>query len=84
MRTMSMTTAGLARKTADWKPTPSRHPTRVGRRPPGRQASTAITWARAVVETVKKAAKELVKERFLLQQDADAFIGAAEASDVLK
>jgi hypothetical protein len=36
------------------------------------------------VKAVKKAAKELVKERFLLQEDADAFIGAAEASDVLK
>jgi Alpha/beta hydrolase domain len=36
------------------------------------------------VKAVEKAAKELVKERFLLQEDADAFISAAEASDVLK
>jgi hypothetical protein len=36
------------------------------------------------VKAVRKAAKELVKERFLLQEDADAFISAAEASDVLR
>jgi hypothetical protein len=36
------------------------------------------------VKAVRKAAKDLVRERFLLQEDADAFIGAAEASDVLK
>jgi hypothetical protein len=36
------------------------------------------------VKAVKKAAKDLVRERFLLQEDADAFISGAEASDVLK
>jgi hypothetical protein len=36
------------------------------------------------VTAVEKAAKELVKERFLLPEDALTFIQAAEASDVLK
>jgi hypothetical protein len=36
------------------------------------------------VKAVQKAAKELVKERFLLQQDADAFVAAAEASTILQ
>jgi hypothetical protein len=36
------------------------------------------------VKAVKKAAKQLEHERFLLEEDADAFISAAEASDVLK
>jgi len=36
------------------------------------------------VKAVAKAAQELVHERFLLQDDADTFIQAAQASDVLK
>ncbi len=36
------------------------------------------------VKAVAKAANELVRERFLLQQDAEAFVQAAESSDVLK
>jgi len=36
------------------------------------------------VKAVEKAARDLVRERFLLQQDADAFIAAAEASTVLQ
>lgn len=36
------------------------------------------------VKAVEKAAGELVNERFLLKADADAFINAAKASDVLK
>jgi hypothetical protein len=36
------------------------------------------------VRAVKKAAHELVEERFLLRVDADADIGAAEASNVLQ
>jgi Alpha/beta hydrolase domain len=36
------------------------------------------------VDAVKKAAKELVHERFLLEEDANAFIQAAEVSDVLR
>jgi Alpha/beta hydrolase domain len=36
------------------------------------------------VKAVRKAAKELVHERFLLQEDADSLISAAEASDVLR
>lgn len=36
------------------------------------------------VKAVEKAAKQLVKERFLLQQDADAFVAAAEASTILQ
>ncbi|MGZ6123848.1 MAG: alpha/beta hydrolase domain-containing protein, partial [Myxococcales bacterium] len=36
------------------------------------------------VKAVSKAAKDLVKERFLLQQDADAFVAAAEASTILQ
>jgi hypothetical protein len=36
------------------------------------------------VKAVRKAAKQLVHERFLLEEDADAFISAAEASDVLR
>jgi hypothetical protein len=36
------------------------------------------------VDTVEKAAAELVRERFLLQEDADRFIGDANASSVLK
>jgi hypothetical protein len=36
------------------------------------------------VKAVEKAAKELVKNRFLLPEDAVTFIQAAEASDVLK
>ncbi len=33
---------------------------------------------------VRKAADELVGERFLLQVDADAFVSAAEASNILQ
>ncbi len=36
------------------------------------------------VRAVRRAADELVRERFLLQVDADGFISAAEASNVLK
>ena len=36
------------------------------------------------VRAVRKAARDLVRERFLLQVDADAFVAAAEASDVLR
>src|SRR5882672_2827884 len=36
------------------------------------------------VRAVTKAANELVKERFLLQEDANAFIDAAQTSDVLR
>ena len=36
------------------------------------------------MKAVRKAAKDLVRERFLLQEDADTFVSAAEASDVLK
>jgi hypothetical protein len=36
------------------------------------------------VKAVRKAAKHLVWERFLLPEDADTFISAAEASDVLQ
>jgi alpha/beta hydrolase family protein len=36
------------------------------------------------VNAVRKAAHELVKKRFLLQVDADAFISAAESSNVLQ
>jgi hypothetical protein len=36
------------------------------------------------VRAVTKAARELVKERFLLQLDADRFVSAAAASDVLR
>jgi hypothetical protein len=36
------------------------------------------------VKAVRKAAKELVHERFLLEEDAEIFINAAEASDVLR
>jgi hypothetical protein len=36
------------------------------------------------VNAVRTAAQQLVKERFLLQVDADGFIAAAEASDVLR
>ena len=36
------------------------------------------------VKAVEKAARDLVRERFLLQQDADAFISAAQSSTVLQ
>jgi hypothetical protein len=36
------------------------------------------------VKAVKKAAKELVKERFMLEEDADRWVSAAEASDILR
>jgi hypothetical protein len=36
------------------------------------------------VKAVRKAAKKLVHERFLLEEDAQRFIDAAEASDVLR
>jgi hypothetical protein len=36
------------------------------------------------VRAVEKAANELVKERFLLEEDAQTFVKAAEASDVLR
>jgi len=36
------------------------------------------------VRAVRNAAKELVQERFLLEEDAETFIRAAEASDVLR
>ena len=36
------------------------------------------------VRAVRNAARELVRERFLLQVDADAFLSAAEAGNVLR
>jgi hypothetical protein len=36
------------------------------------------------VRAVTKAANELVKERFLLEEDANAFIDAAQTSNVLR
>jgi len=39
---------------------------------------------RGFVDAVRKAGRELVKERFLLQQDADRYVQQAEASDVLR
>jgi len=39
---------------------------------------------RRFVKAVEKAARQLVKERFLLEEDAAAFIQAAEESDVLR
>jgi hypothetical protein len=36
------------------------------------------------VKAVEKAARDLVRERFLLQQDADAFIQAAQSSTILQ
>jgi 3-hydroxy-3-methylglutaryl CoA synthase len=36
------------------------------------------------VRAVEKAAKDLMKEGFLLQEDADRFISAAEASNVVR
>ena len=36
------------------------------------------------VKAVKKAAHQLVRERFLLKEDAESAISAAEASNVLK
>jgi hypothetical protein len=36
------------------------------------------------VKAVEKAAKKLVQERFLIQEDAETFISAAEASNVLR
>ena len=36
------------------------------------------------VDAVEKAAAELLRERFLLQEDADRFISDAKASSVLK
>jgi hypothetical protein len=36
------------------------------------------------VKAVEKAARDLVRERFLLQQDADAFVAAAMASTILE
>jgi hypothetical protein len=35
------------------------------------------------VRAVRQAAKELVAERFMLEEDANAFISAAQASDIL-
>jgi hypothetical protein len=39
---------------------------------------------RGFVSAVRQAARELVRERFMLAEDADAFIEAARASDVLR
>ena len=36
------------------------------------------------VKAVEKAARELVKERFLLPADADAFVSAAQSSTILQ
>jgi len=36
------------------------------------------------VKAVEKATTQLVKERLLLEQDAQAFVRAAESSDVLR
>jgi len=38
---------------------------------------------RGFVRAVRRAGRELVRERFLLPEDADAFVSAARASDVL-
>jgi len=39
---------------------------------------------RGFVRAVRRAARELVRERFLLEEDATTLINAAEASDVLR
>jgi len=36
------------------------------------------------VRAVEKATKKLVKDRFLLQRDADRLVAEAEASDILR
>jgi hypothetical protein len=36
------------------------------------------------VRAVTKAAKDLVKERFMLEEDAEKFIQAAEDSEILR
>ena len=38
---------------------------------------------RGFIRAVGRAGRELVRERFLLPEDADAFVRAAQASDVL-
>ena len=37
-----------------------------------------------LVSAVERAARELVEQRFLLQEDADRFVAAAKASDVVQ
>jgi hypothetical protein len=39
---------------------------------------------RGFVRAVRRAARELVRERFLLEEDANTFVTAAQASDVLR
>jgi len=36
------------------------------------------------LKAARKAAKKLVKERFLLEEDAETFIRAVEATDILR
>src|ERR1700730_6825422 len=50
IRTMTMTTAGLARNTADWSSDSVAASDAEGTETAGKQVSTAITRARAVVE----------------------------------
>jgi hypothetical protein len=42
------------------------------------------TDANGLVRAVERATRELVEQRFLLQEDADRFVAAAKASDALQ
>jgi hypothetical protein len=51
---------------------------------PRRSLEERYTDANGLVRAVERAARELVEQRFLLQEDADRFVAAAKASDALQ
>ena len=51
---------------------------------PRRSLEERYTDHEGYVKAVKQAAKELTDEGFLLEQDAERFIAAADTSDVLR
>jgi hypothetical protein len=50
---------------------------------PRRSLEERYTDANGLVRAVERATRELVEQRFLLQEDADRFVAAAKASDAL-
>ena len=51
---------------------------------PRRSLEERYTDRNGLVRAVERATRELVEKRFLLQEDADRFVAAAKASDVMQ
>lgn len=57
---------------------------RVANGDPRRSLEERYTDRNGLVKAVERATRELVQQRFLLQEDADRFVAAAKASDALQ